>query len=148
MCVDVGGLAADAAGSAPRRIAGDAVDPIRLEPVDEVVVTMLMDNSYDGLLPDTGPARRFGLARSPVVTSTVMEGEQTKPGLLAEHGFSALVTTRRGDTSHTFYSTPGSRRAARPRTCSASGWTTRRSKRSCKAVGTSVCMVTRGSPTP
>lgn len=89
------------AASAPRVLAGDAVDPIKLEPVDEVVVTTLMDNSYDGLLPHMGPARRFGLIPSPVVPSTVMSGGQTKAGLVAEHGFSALVTTRRGDRSHT-----------------------------------------------
>ena len=101
MCVvdslDDGAVAA----SAPRVLAGDAVDPIRLEPVDEVVVTTLMDNSYDGLLPDMGPARRFGLIRSPVVPSTVMSGGGTKAGLVAEHGFSALVTTRQGGREHT-----------------------------------------------
>jgi 7,8-dihydropterin-6-yl-methyl-4-(beta-D-ribofuranosyl)aminobenzene 5'-phosphate synthase len=101
MCVDEGRGVAAVGGSVPRMVAGDAVDPIRLGPVDEVVVTMLMDNSYDGLLADSGPARRFGLGRSPNVASTVMDGEQTKSGLVAEHGFSALVTTRRGDRSHT-----------------------------------------------
>jgi len=44
--------------SAPRPVEGEAVDPISLEPVDEVVITMLMDNSYDGLLAGGGQASR------------------------------------------------------------------------------------------
>ena len=32
---------------APREATGEAVDPIVLEPVDEVVVTTLVDNNYD-----------------------------------------------------------------------------------------------------
>jgi 7,8-dihydropterin-6-yl-methyl-4-(beta-D-ribofuranosyl)aminobenzene 5'-phosphate synthase len=95
--VGVGGVG----GSAVAEVTGDAVDPISLEPVDEVAVWMLMDNSYDGLLPDTDVARRYGLGRWPDVASAVMEGGLTKSGLVAEHGFSALVTTRRGDRSHT-----------------------------------------------
>jgi 7,8-dihydropterin-6-yl-methyl-4-(beta-D-ribofuranosyl)aminobenzene 5'-phosphate synthase len=87
--------------SAPRPLEGDAVDPITLEPVDEVVVTMLVDNTYDGLLPDAGPAVRTGLVASPVTASTVMVGGETRPGLVAEHGFSALVTVRRGGDRHT-----------------------------------------------
>ena len=34
----------------PRPVTGSAVDPITLEPVDEVVVTTLVDNVYDALL--------------------------------------------------------------------------------------------------
>ena len=34
---------------------------INLEPVDSVVVTTLMDNVSDMLMPDQGPARRAGL---------------------------------------------------------------------------------------
>jgi 7,8-dihydropterin-6-yl-methyl-4-(beta-D-ribofuranosyl)aminobenzene 5'-phosphate synthase len=87
--------------SAPRPIGGDAVDPITLEPVDEVIVTMLVDNSYDGLLQDLGPAERLGLLKTPAAKSTVMIDGETRPGLVAEHGFSALVTVRRGDRTHT-----------------------------------------------
>ncbi len=90
-----------AAGSAPRPVEGDAVDPVTLEPVDEIVVTMLMDNSYDGLLGPTGPATRRGLVATPLTPSTVMLDGNTRPGLVAEHGFSALVTVRRGEQSHT-----------------------------------------------
>jgi 7,8-dihydropterin-6-yl-methyl-4-(beta-D-ribofuranosyl)aminobenzene 5'-phosphate synthase len=87
--------------SAPRPVEGDAVDPITLEPVDEVIVTMLMDNSYDGLLPDVAPADRRGLFKTPAAKSSVMIDGETRPGLVAEHGFSALVTVRRGDRTHT-----------------------------------------------
>jgi 7,8-dihydropterin-6-yl-methyl-4-(beta-D-ribofuranosyl)aminobenzene 5'-phosphate synthase len=43
-----GGGPAAARRAAPRPAEGTAVDPIALEPVDEVVLTMLVDNSYDG----------------------------------------------------------------------------------------------------
>jgi 7,8-dihydropterin-6-yl-methyl-4-(beta-D-ribofuranosyl)aminobenzene 5'-phosphate synthase len=101
MCDDHGHDHHEAEHSAPRSVEGAAVDPIALEPVDEVVVTMLVDNSYDGLLPDHGPAIRNGLIKSPDVTSTIMADGATKTGLVAEHGFSALVSTRRGDHTHT-----------------------------------------------
>ena len=80
---------------------GDAVDPITLEPVDEVVITTLVDNSYDGLMGDMGPARRAALGRTPRVPASQFEQGETVPGLIAEHGFAALVRTRRGDRRHT-----------------------------------------------
>ena len=43
------------AAAAPRPAPGSAVDPIALEPVDEVVITTLVDNVYDALL--TGDER-------------------------------------------------------------------------------------------
>lgn len=100
MC-DGGGSEAAARQSAPRPAEGPAVDPIALEPVDDVVVTMLMDNSYDGLMGDMGPARRSPLGRLPTVPAPQFEERRTYPGLLAEHGFSALVTVRRGERTHT-----------------------------------------------
>jgi 7,8-dihydropterin-6-yl-methyl-4-(beta-D-ribofuranosyl)aminobenzene 5'-phosphate synthase len=54
MC-DSPGDAAEAGIAAPRLAHGTAVDPIGLEPVDEVVVTTLVDNVFDALL--TGDAR-------------------------------------------------------------------------------------------
>lgn len=99
MCDDVG--TSGAALSAPRVVTGAAVDPIALESVDEVVVTMLVDNVYDGLLADSGPARRTGLRKTPGIPSKVFEGGETVAGLRAEHGFSALVTVRTGERSHT-----------------------------------------------
>lgn len=93
--------AAEARAAAPRTIDGPAVDPITLEPVDEVVITTLVDNSYDGLLVDSAGVRRFGLGRTPPVAAAQFAQGTTVPGLVAEHGFSALVTTRRGDRTHT-----------------------------------------------
>ena len=101
MCDDHGHDHHEALHSAPRVTEGDAVDPVHLEPVDEVIVTMLMDNSYDGLIGDMGPATRNGLVRTPTAHSAVMLDGETRPGLVAEHGFSALVTVRSGDRSHT-----------------------------------------------
>jgi 7,8-dihydropterin-6-yl-methyl-4-(beta-D-ribofuranosyl)aminobenzene 5'-phosphate synthase len=100
MC-DGGGSEAAARRSAPRPAEGPAVDPIALEPVDDVVVTMLMDNSYDGLMTDVGPARRTPLGRLPTLPAPHFEERRTYPGLIAEHGFSALVTVRRGERTHT-----------------------------------------------
>ncbi len=85
----------------PRDAVGDAVDPIVLEAVDEIVITTLVDNSYDGLMGDVGPARRTGMARTPRVGAEQFEGGTTVAGLVAEHGFSALVTVRRNDRAHT-----------------------------------------------
>jgi 7,8-dihydropterin-6-yl-methyl-4-(beta-D-ribofuranosyl)aminobenzene 5'-phosphate synthase len=85
----------DALASAPRPAPGGAVDPIALEAVDEVEITTLVDNVFDGLLSGDERTRRaeFG---SEVVAAPQFEGGGTKAGLVAEHGFSALVTVRRG----------------------------------------------------
>ena len=85
----------------PRPIEGEAVDPIALEPVDELTVTMLVDNSYDGLMVDMGPAHRAAMGLTPPVSAPQFVQGETVPGLVAEHGFAAMVTTRRGDRSHT-----------------------------------------------
>ena len=86
--------------AAPRAAPGSAVDPIALEPVDVVVITTLVDNVFDGLL-----AGADGVARAPLtsglVTAPQFEGGRTVMGLRAEHGFSALVTVRRGTTTTT-----------------------------------------------
>lgn len=84
----------------PRAAPGPAVDPVTLDPVDEVVVTVLMDNSYDALLPgDEWSARAsFTAASAP---APQFEGGVTSVGLIAEHGFAALVTVRRGAASTT-----------------------------------------------
>ena len=55
--------------AAPRVIEGDAVDPVAIEPFDEVMITALVDNSYDGLLTDMGPARRAAMGRTPRVSA-------------------------------------------------------------------------------
>lgn len=100
MC-DGCGSHTEATASQPRVAGGAAVDPIELEPVDEVVVTTLMDNAYDALLGDTAIAHRTTFPATPTVAAPQFTQGCTAPGLIAEHGFSALVTTRRGNTSHT-----------------------------------------------
>jgi 7,8-dihydropterin-6-yl-methyl-4-(beta-D-ribofuranosyl)aminobenzene 5'-phosphate synthase len=76
------------------------VDPIRLEPVDEVVVTTLVDNVFDALLPPGPGVSRvsFGVGTAP---APQFESGSTVTGLVAEHGFAALVTVRRGDRTST-----------------------------------------------
>ncbi len=75
---------------------------IDLEPVDSVVITTLMDNVTDMLLPDLGPARRVRMGSGPWRPTTTMTGGQVPDALVAEHGFSALVTVTRGGREHRF----------------------------------------------
>jgi|SRR5579875_272407 len=82
----------------PRRV-GD-VPRADLVPVDEVQITILIDNAVDYLLADVGPAKRVSSGRLPPVEAPQFEGGTTFNPLIAEHGFSALVTTRRLDTTH------------------------------------------------
>jgi 7,8-dihydropterin-6-yl-methyl-4-(beta-D-ribofuranosyl)aminobenzene 5'-phosphate synthase len=81
--------------SSPRPAAGAAVDPITLAPVDEVSVTTLVDNTFDALLSDDDRARRVSFGAGTTVAAQ-FEGGTTSVGLVAEHGFAALVTVRRG----------------------------------------------------
>ena len=85
----------------PRPAQGAAVDPIALTPVDEVTITIMVDNNYDALMADVGPAHRAGLNDVANVPATHFEEGSTIPGLRAEHGFSAMVTVRRGTSTHT-----------------------------------------------
>jgi 7,8-dihydropterin-6-yl-methyl-4-(beta-D-ribofuranosyl)aminobenzene 5'-phosphate synthase len=73
---------------------------IEPEPVDSVVVTTLMDNVADMLMPDQGPARRPALGSGGRRPSGTMEGGQTPDALVAEHGFSALVTVSKNGSQH------------------------------------------------
>src|SRR3954471_25005218 len=96
-----GGSAGGAVRAAtPRPAPGPAVDPIGLEPVDEVVVTTLVDNVFDGLL-DGGQGVVRARLSSGMVAAPQFESGRTTTGLRAEHGFSALVTVRRGATTTT-----------------------------------------------
>ncbi len=99
MCGDGAGPD-EALAARPRPAPGPAVDPVRLEPVDEVHVTTLVDNTHDALLVGDDRVRRasFGPATT---AAPQFEGGATAVGLVAEHGFSALVTVRRGDRSTT-----------------------------------------------
>ena len=74
-----------------------------LEPVDEVSVLTICDNTVDMLLPDQGPASRLsmGMLRDgpKVAAPTLLDGKAAD-ALLAQHGFSALVEVRKGDQVH------------------------------------------------
>ena len=90
---------ADVPGAAaPRPAPGAAVDPITLEPVDELLITTLVDNVYDALLPGDERTRRAPFSAGTAVAPQ-FEGGRTAVGLVAEHGFAALVTVRRGGTT-------------------------------------------------
>lgn len=82
----------------PHPVVGSAADPIALEPVDDVVVTTLVDNVYDALLTGDNTITRAPLAAG-TAQAPQFEPGRTNVGLMAEHGFSALVTVRRGDTT-------------------------------------------------
>jgi 7,8-dihydropterin-6-yl-methyl-4-(beta-D-ribofuranosyl)aminobenzene 5'-phosphate synthase len=86
--------------ASPRWDAEPAVE-IALEPVDSVVVTTIMDNVTDVFMPDQGPARRIGPA-GPQRAAGVMDGGQVPDALIAEHGFSVLVTVTKGGRDHRF----------------------------------------------
>jgi 7,8-dihydropterin-6-yl-methyl-4-(beta-D-ribofuranosyl)aminobenzene 5'-phosphate synthase len=75
---------------------------IDLEPVDSVVVTTLMDNVIDALMPDQGPARRIKFGGGPRRPAPVMVDGTVPSPLIAEHGFSVLVTVTKGGTEHRF----------------------------------------------
>ncbi|HTZ93663.1 MAG TPA: MBL fold metallo-hydrolase [Streptosporangiaceae bacterium] len=75
---------------------------IDLEPVDSVVVTTLIDNVTDTLMTDSGPARRVRLGSGPARTARLMADGKVGEGLVAEHGFSALVTISKAGREHTF----------------------------------------------
>jgi 7,8-dihydropterin-6-yl-methyl-4-(beta-D-ribofuranosyl)aminobenzene 5'-phosphate synthase len=73
---------------------------ISLEPVDSVTVTTLMDNVTDIFMPDQGPARRpHPGARRP---APLMERGDAPDALIAEHGFSVLVTVTKAGREHRF----------------------------------------------
>jgi 7,8-dihydropterin-6-yl-methyl-4-(beta-D-ribofuranosyl)aminobenzene 5'-phosphate synthase len=99
MC-DGGDAASAVTAAAPRSAPGSAVDPVGLEPVDEVAVTTLVDNVFDGLLTSGEGVSRAPLS-SGVVSCPQFEDGRTSAGLRAEHGFSALVAVRRGTTTTT-----------------------------------------------
>ena len=77
----------DVRAAMPHPVVGSAADPVALEPVDDVVVTTLVDNVYDALL--TGDDT---ITRAPSAAGTAQapqfEPGFTNVGLMAEHGFS------------------------------------------------------------
>jgi 7,8-dihydropterin-6-yl-methyl-4-(beta-D-ribofuranosyl)aminobenzene 5'-phosphate synthase len=82
----------------PQPVPGSAVDPITLKPVDEVVVTTLVDNVYDALLGGQERITRAPFAAG-IAQALQFESGANQVGLMAEHGFSALVSVRTGSTT-------------------------------------------------
>lgn len=68
-----------------------AESSIALREVDEVKITIVMDNSIDVLMAGNEVARRLPLGPNPF----------ERPQPIAQHGFSVLITVRRGDTQGT-----------------------------------------------
>ena len=72
-----------------------------LAPADSVSVTTVMDNVTDVFMPDQGPAHRRQpdelRGRCP---AAIMDGGEAPAVLLAEHGFSVLVTVSRNGSQH------------------------------------------------
>jgi 7,8-dihydropterin-6-yl-methyl-4-(beta-D-ribofuranosyl)aminobenzene 5'-phosphate synthase len=99
MCDDHDHLA-EAVWSAPRAAEGPAVDPVTLPGADEVTVTTMVDNTFDALLPSAD-----GITRAPMgagrLAARQFADDEAIAGLRAEHGFSALVTVRSGNSSST-----------------------------------------------
>ena len=96
MCTTAGSItpAVTAAQQAGRQLT------IPLEPVGAVTITTLVDNVTDLLAMDAGPARRPFIGDAVRGSSPLFEGGWLYEGLIAEHGFSVLVTVERGGTAH------------------------------------------------
>jgi 7,8-dihydropterin-6-yl-methyl-4-(beta-D-ribofuranosyl)aminobenzene 5'-phosphate synthase len=74
-----------------------------LEPVDAVTVTVLVDNLSDALMMDQGPAKRPGRTETPEtprLPAPTLQAGETRDALLAEHGFSCLVTVVKDGREH------------------------------------------------
>ena len=93
-----------AVGQAHAQLPADAEPVVRfdLEPVDSVVVTTLIDNVIDIFMPDQGPARRARIGRDRSRPAAVMDGGTVPDGLIAEHGFSALISITKAGRAHRF----------------------------------------------
>jgi 7,8-dihydropterin-6-yl-methyl-4-(beta-D-ribofuranosyl)aminobenzene 5'-phosphate synthase len=75
---------------------------LTLQPVDSVTITALVDNYFDLLLTDQGPAKRIGLPTTdtPRVAAMALEEGRAPDSPFAEHGFSAMISPRSGDREH------------------------------------------------
>ncbi len=63
-------------------------------------MTTLMDNSLDLFMPDQGPAHRVGPRMRPARECSVMTDREVPDALIAEHGFSMLVTIAKAGREH------------------------------------------------
>jgi 7,8-dihydropterin-6-yl-methyl-4-(beta-D-ribofuranosyl)aminobenzene 5'-phosphate synthase len=75
---------------------------LAIQPVDSVSITTLVDNYFDMLLTDQGPAKRLGLPTTdtPRVAAAALEEGQTPDTPLAEHGFSAMISLNSSGREH------------------------------------------------
>jgi 7,8-dihydropterin-6-yl-methyl-4-(beta-D-ribofuranosyl)aminobenzene 5'-phosphate synthase len=74
-----------------------------LEPVDEVSVLTVCDNTVDLLLTDQGPVTRLPLGAlqdGPKLAAPTVVGGQAPDAPLGQHGFSALVEVRKNGQVH------------------------------------------------
>jgi len=92
--------AGEAEAAVPRAADGLAVDPIALPEVDEITITTLADNVFDALLASTPGVTRVQMDTGAVPAVQFTHGT-TSAGLRAEHGFSALVSVRGGNSDST-----------------------------------------------
>ncbi len=85
------------------RPTGAIPEQIRLQPVDAVTLTTLVDNQTDLLLPDQGPVKRTGLfaaATAQRLATSILDTGEAFDVPLAEHGFAMLVTVTRAGSDH------------------------------------------------
>jgi len=74
-----------------------------LEPVDEVSVLTVCDNTVDLLLADQGPVTRLPMSTlqdGPKLAAPTLVGGKAADAPLGQHGFSALVEVRKGGRVH------------------------------------------------
>ena len=78
--------------------------PFALQPVDDVSITILVDNVSDALMADMGPAKRTGTMAGagapPRLRAPTLESGDAIDALRAEHGFAALVSVMRDGREH------------------------------------------------
>jgi 7,8-dihydropterin-6-yl-methyl-4-(beta-D-ribofuranosyl)aminobenzene 5'-phosphate synthase len=95
----------------PHRLLHDVgpVEEVLLDPVDALTVTTLIDNSLDLFMPDQRMAHRVGPTMTPTVPCALMIDREVPDALVAEHGFSALVTVIKGGSRrHVLFDAGGS----------------------------------------
>jgi 7,8-dihydropterin-6-yl-methyl-4-(beta-D-ribofuranosyl)aminobenzene 5'-phosphate synthase len=73
--------------------------PVPLEPVDSLELISLIDNVTDTFMPDQGPAHRAGPGLDARRPASLMADGWAPDRLVAEHGFSLLVTVTKGDNT-------------------------------------------------
>tara|TARA_Y100000590_G_scaffold181422_1_gene206801 strand:- start:970 stop:1953 length:984 start_codon:yes stop_codon:yes gene_type:complete len=73
----------------------DTISPVA---VDQMSITVLMDNHVSNLLDNIGPVTRPSIKEE--ITAPLIEDGSIKSQLRAEHGFSAWVTIKTGEVDH------------------------------------------------